>query len=1628
MKRIPPLLVPALLNLAAGVSEASARGAAPTIVGQPTNRVVALGGTAVFSVIATGAPPLSYRWFKDGAVLASPTNPSLVIASVTAADEGFYFAEVSNPFGTVASRPAHLSLETSAPVITAQPASRSGFFGGSASFGVTANGALPFFYRWLKDGELMPDRTSRLLTVSNLVAADAGFYSVIVSNSFGSVTSQPASLRITGAPPSVSVAATNVLLCAGGAAIYASAFGSPTLSYQWWFSGVELPGPHGSALAVPGNPASAGDYSVVVTNPYGSATSAVVTVELGPRLREQPDNGTWLAGSPLTLRVIADACRPRYQWRFNGADLPGQTNYQLHLPPLTLADAGDYTVVVADTFRTVTSAVARLEVEGRPPVITREPVDVLDFWYGTNAVSFSVGFTAAPQPSFQWRFNGLDLPGQTNDTLFLPPTPERQGGYSVMLSNEFGSVTSRVATFSYRADVLPPMIHPQGHPVSQALCPQARVVVLGVITENPPTVPLFFQWRKDGVELPGATERYLSLEGGSPDAGDYTVVITNAYGAVISRVASVSLAPVIRDQPSDQLEVPDGTAAYFYVGPDSCVPHALQWQRNGTDLPGATNTLLHISPATLTNAGDYRAVIRNSYGAVTSRAARLEIIQIPPAIVPAYPFDAEVEAGQDAYFDVAYSAAPPPTFQWRFNGVDLPGETNEYLRFPTSSTNQSGGYSVVLSNVVGVVTSRVAQLTVIVYPPEIEEACPLDQTVAWGDYANFYVNFQAAPFPAFQWRFNGVDLPGETNEYLQFMVTTTNQSGGYSVVLSNAAGVAASRVAQLTVTVAPPEIVTQPRDLRAVAGDFVDFRAHARGAPPPLYQWQHNGVAITGATNNYFYFVAGFSNQQGGYSMVASNEFGSVTSRVATLIIELLPPLFITQPRGVTVVEGGGAAFYATLFRNVPAYFQWQLNGSDLPGATNQTLRLFQASMNDAGGYRLVAWNDIGRATSDVAMLTVRLPDALDRWRWRHPVPQGNHLYSVAHDGTRFIAVGDTGALVSSTNGVDWADSHVVGDTATRTTVAAGNGVMVSLTYSGLLVSTNGVNWSQTGPEAEYYPRALAFGAGRFVALGEAPGPPGEVILSVPAVSTNGRDWKLHPPVTELELNRLTFTGGRFLAASPDWRQDHKIWFFTSLDGEIWMGSATAAEGNVTDFAFGNGTYVGISSFFGWVSLSPGGTNWTPHLVPQVSEGLLFGPSFVAFGAGRFVAVGPVTGRPYAVTSTNGLVWSFLPGTPTNGLWDITFAAGRFAAVGVYGTVASSADGLNWINLDGGSDRNFRDIARGGGLFVAVGNQGMLFTSSDGTAWTERASGTSNNLRAATYFKNRFVVVGEQAQAGATVLTSGDGVTWRRSTAPGDLFGLAHNDERLVAVGDIGMVATSTDGLVWSSVFSGANPNPVEDENLNAVTWGGGRFVAVGRNGAVMVSSNGVDWASTSFGSRNWHGVAYGSGLYVAVARGGWVASSLDATNWQARALDNADSFSDVGFGGGQFLAVGDDGEMFSTTNGLDWLRRITPSQFDLRAVLYAEGGFYIAGDNETILQSLQTAPALRITWLPTPPPGRTRIELLGEVGRPYRLQVSENLKQWTDLYSFTASREVTYFTECLGGTPRGRFHRVVSP
>lgn len=180
--------------------------AAPTIAMQPQGGSFFVGNEAVLYAVGNGQGELGYQWRKDGAPLydsatvSGATSPMLVLKSVGQADAGSYDVVVTanNGSGSATSQPAVVAVKAAEvpPFITSQPVSVTNAVGANATFTVQAGGAGPITYQWKFNGTDLGGATSNVLTLKVITSENAGFYSVAVSNPYGTTNSSAAYLHV----------------------------------------------------------------------------------------------------------------------------------------------------------------------------------------------------------------------------------------------------------------------------------------------------------------------------------------------------------------------------------------------------------------------------------------------------------------------------------------------------------------------------------------------------------------------------------------------------------------------------------------------------------------------------------------------------------------------------------------------------------------------------------------------------------------------------------------------------------------------------------------------------------------------------------------------------------------------------------------------------------------------------------------------------------------------------------------------------------------------------------------------------------------------------------------------------------------------------------------------------------------------------------------------------------------------------------------------------------------------------------------------------------------------------------------------------------------------------------------
>ena len=228
----------------------------------------------------------------------------------------------------------------------------------------------------------------------------------------------------------------------------------------------------------------------------------------------------------------------------------------------------------------------------------------------------------------------------------------------------------------------------------------------------------------------------------------------------------------------------------------------------------------------------------------------------------------------------------------------------------------------------------------------------------------------------------------------------------------------------------------------------------------------------------------------------------------------------------------------------------------------------------------------------------------------------------------------------------------------------------------------------------------------------------------------------------------------------------------------------------------------------------------------------------IAYGNGKYVAVGVKDNTSWSTTSIDGTTWSTPVQVGTFTCRGVTYGNGKFVSVGSDGYITTSTDGTTWSTpvqvrkLSNGNEilnLTWYSVTYGNNKFVAVGMAGLsgyATTSTDGTTWSTLEE-VSNRRYSVTYGNSKFVAVGYAGR----ITTSRDGVTWSTPVQVGTFtwYGVSYGNNKFVAVGSSGYVTTSTDGVTWST------PQQTIDITWNGITYKykNKEFVIVGNDGYI---------------------------------------------------------------------------------------------------------------------------------------------------------------------------------------------------
>ncbi len=619
---------------------------------------------------------------------------------------------------------------------------------------------------------------------------------------------------------------------------------------------------------------------------------------------------------------------------------------------------------------------------------SRTTADVLAQY--TNAPSSPTGIrplSGAPEGSAT---PALGIGGSSRNTTSNPGNNEGLiGSIMEVRVSDIARTASQMAFVAGGA--FPPVITQQ--PPTNTLVGYGQPLVFGPTVSG--TAPLSYTWFLGGTNLASQTNLDVSVSSATfTNAGSYYMIVTNAYGSATSTVAQVTVGamasalfptgvgtnglPSSGDVPDPHYSMVQSSDPSF-LGPNALI---YEWNSPIQFSPGNGNY------ASTNGTSTWTGLQGNQGGVINASPAGSYTYRTTFLLDQANPSTVTLQGGV-----VFTGVITNILINGQSTGITLTPINSQFIASPFAITNgfvagintldicqqlSSSAVTAIYVNQISAVGQAVAPgLPVIAQQPANQTVRDANLTGA-GSIAEFSVIATGRPPLTYQWWADGAPLPGQTN----YTLSITNPSAGaqgtnYSVVVSNASGaVTSSPAAVLTLASADQAPVAQPLDIVAFNGANgtvqISYLLDVLSSDPDhdTLSFSSASSASTNGTANSVNNVA-----QNGATLVYTPVTGfvgidqftyTIQDSIGTQSIGNVNALDLLSPSPLTTVLVGGATNLSVGISNVPAgySFQWQLYGTNLPGATSAQLALPNAQATANGAYQLVVTSQSGGVVS----------------------------------------------------------------------------------------------------------------------------------------------------------------------------------------------------------------------------------------------------------------------------------------------------------------------------------------------------------------------------------------------------------------------------------------------------------------------------------------------------------------------------------------------------------------------------------------------------------------------------------------------------------------------------------------
>lgn len=467
--------------------------------------------TISFKAYGVGSVPVTYQWRKDGVNLSGKIASTLVLSNVTTAASGNYDVVVTGGSLSVTSAVSAITVVAGPPIIVQQPASATRYAGAAVNFAVSIQGSVPWSFQWKKGAADISGATNSIHTIPSVVAADAGSYSVTISNPLGSTNSAAATLTVL---PVDNYAAQVTYNGAGAYWQMNEKSGTTAVDYAGGLN-CNIVGPVTNNVASVRPPTYAG-YSATNTGFAFSGTNSVDYLVTATPLNFTNTSITMAAWVMPYTGLLAVSSDVNFVNNIGGIGLNSAgIDGKVRAHPLWGSDTGlffsfdtwNYIVVVwtptGQTFYLDNGDGSGLQAKSVSGTIDPNTWKEVPFYIARQGSRADRGW-----------------PGQIDELALFDR-----------------ALTSAEVTNLYLAAISGPTAPSIiAQPTSQTVLVGQRVsFTVGTLG----AAPMTYQWRHAGTNLPGATARTLTIP--SPyytDAGSYQVVVANGLGSPVTSAAA----------------------------------------------------------------------------------------------------------------------------------------------------------------------------------------------------------------------------------------------------------------------------------------------------------------------------------------------------------------------------------------------------------------------------------------------------------------------------------------------------------------------------------------------------------------------------------------------------------------------------------------------------------------------------------------------------------------------------------------------------------------------------------------------------------------------------------------------------------------------------------------------------------------------------------------------------------------------------------------------------------------------------------------------------------------------------------------------------------------------------------